>query len=286
MKKYIIIAVIVIVIIIAGYTLYSMMTSPMYEVGNVSKKVSSEGLIVPEQKTENTWEVEGGIFLRYFKEGEGKPVLIIHGGPGIPYATPWSGLNKLTDGYEFYYYDQRGSGDSTRPITKFESDNYYENALLAEETLGITAQLTDIERIRQILGEEKLTIIGHSYGGFLATLYAAEFPDNVEALVLVTPATVLKMPSDIPGLFDSLEKSFEGEELEEYNSFVTEYFDFKNTFSYDDAYYTKQNEQLGEYFYKALKDKNLSVAESKRPGGLMIKSIYLSCGICTRNRCK
>jgi len=52
-----------------------------------------------------------------------------------------------------------------------------------DQTLGLGAQIADIERIRQILGEDKLILVGHSWGGFLASLYAAEFPEHVTALI-------------------------------------------------------------------------------------------------------
>jgi pimeloyl-ACP methyl ester carboxylesterase len=42
----------------------------------------------------------------------------------------------------------------------------------------------DMDRIRAALGDEKLTYLGFSYGTYLGTLYAADFPDRVRALVL------------------------------------------------------------------------------------------------------
>ena len=45
-----------------------------------------------------------------------------------------------------------------------------------------------IERIRRILGRDRLTLVGHSFGAFLAAMYAAEFPDRVEALRSVVGA--------------------------------------------------------------------------------------------------
>ena len=38
-------------------------------------------------------------------------MMIVHGGPGMPFAQPLSGLAPLTDEYQFHYYDQRGSGE-------------------------------------------------------------------------------------------------------------------------------------------------------------------------------
>jgi proline iminopeptidase len=72
----------------------------------------------------------------------------------------------------------------------------YANMTNLDRTLGLRAQLADIERIRQILGDDKLILIGHSWGGFLASLYAAEFLEHVQALILVSPAAALVMPQD------------------------------------------------------------------------------------------
>jgi proline iminopeptidase len=123
-------------------------------------------------------------------------VLIIHSRPGLPFREPMSGLEPLTGEYRFQYYDQRGCGKSTRPFDRFESSDMYTNMTNLDRTLGLRAQLADIERIRQILGDDKLILIGHSWGGFLASLYAAEFLEHVQALILVSPAAALVMPQD------------------------------------------------------------------------------------------
>ena len=73
-----------------------------------------------------------------------------------------------------------------------------------DKTLGLGAQIADIERIRQIMGEDQLILVGHSFGGFLAALYAAEFPEHVKALILVAPAEMLVMPPDSGGLYEQV----------------------------------------------------------------------------------
>lgn len=90
------------------------------------------------------------------------------------------GLENLKKDYRFIYYHQRGCGHSTRPIDTFKSQNFMQNVTVLNKVLGLSAQLADIERIRRILGHERLILVGHSYGGFLASLYAAEFPEHVE----------------------------------------------------------------------------------------------------------
>ena len=75
----------------------------------------------------NIWNVESDIKLYHWAEGAGTNVLVIHGGPGYPIEQPLAGLAPLTNRYRFHYYDQRGCGQSSRPIEKFASSNYYEN---------------------------------------------------------------------------------------------------------------------------------------------------------------
>ena len=198
MKKiiFIIVLALLVVVVVAGVFFWYAMGKPLYEPGMVRAGENlGAPLTAPEQAgDERFWDVEQDIQLYHFFEGEGRNVLIVHGGPGYPFAQPWPGLGPLTNEYQFHYYDQRGCGQSTRPIDKFSSTNYYANMTALDQTLGIGAQVADMERIRQILGEEKLLIIGHSFGGFLASLYAAEFPERVEAMILVAPADVLVMP--------------------------------------------------------------------------------------------
>jgi pimeloyl-ACP methyl ester carboxylesterase len=50
--------------------------------------------------------------------------------------------------------------------------------------LGTTSSARDLDRIRQAVGDEKLTYLGYSYGTSLGATYADLFPDKVRALVL------------------------------------------------------------------------------------------------------
>ena len=180
MKKVlvIIIIIIVILIIVASIGINYFMSQPMYEPGNDKHEKNLRAPLNPPAQTEgdNYWQVEEDIQLYHFYVGNGRNVLVLHGGPGFPIREPWIGLEPLTGDYRFHYYDQRGSGDSSRPINTFESNSSFSNVPELDKTLGLGAQIADIERIRQILGDNKLILVGHSFGGFLASLYAAEFP--------------------------------------------------------------------------------------------------------------
>lgn len=42
----------------------------------------------------------------------------------------------------------------------------------------------DMENLRRHLNIEKWTILGHSFGGIMATYYATKYPERIEKLIL------------------------------------------------------------------------------------------------------
>jgi proline iminopeptidase len=223
--------------------------------------------------------MESEIELAHFSAGEGRNVLVIHGGPGLPFLQPMSGLEPLTSEFQFHYYDQRGCGESTRPIDRFESPNMYENIKALDQSLGLGAQIADIERIRQILGDEKLILIGHSWGGFLASLYAAEFPEHVEALILISPANTLVMPQPEADsdLFASVRAKLPADQQAEFDAFMQEYMNFNTLFQKSDADLVAMNEEFGRY-YVQVADISVQMPPQGRPGGWMVWGMYMSMG--------
>jgi proline iminopeptidase len=277
--------VLVIAILAGGFWYMSM--QPFYRPGMVARGENlSAALTPPSQPTgSETWLVEPGIELAHFSAGKGRNVLVVHGGPGEPFSQPISGLEPLAGKYRFHYYDQRGCGESTRPIERFESPNTYENMQTLDRTLGLGAQIADIERIRQILGDEKLILIGHSWGGFLASLYAAEFPERVEALVLVSPANVLVMPQPDADsdLFAAVRAELPANEQAEFDAFMEEYFDFGSLFEKSEEDLIAMNRKFGEYYIKIIApDATMNIdsglPEQGRPGGWMVWAQYVSMG--------
>ncbi|OGO41196.1 MAG: hypothetical protein A2Z04_05735 [Chloroflexi bacterium RBG_16_57_9] len=59
-------------------------------------------------------------------------------------------------------------------------------------------------------------------------VYAAEFPERVEALVLVAPADVLAMPQEGGGLFEEIRRRLPESMREEYAAYLKRYLDFQN----------------------------------------------------------
>ena len=109
--------------------------------------------------------------------GAGTPVLVMHGGLGVDHSVfrPW--LDALGDVAELVYYDHRGNGRSARPPL---------------DGVDHATWVADAEALRDRLGHDKVVVLGHSYGGFLALRYALAHPDRVLGLVLVGTAATMQ----------------------------------------------------------------------------------------------
>jgi proline iminopeptidase len=196
------------------------------------------------------WQVEPGISIRYFAAGAGPNVLVVHGGPGLPGREPWPGLQRLEDRFRFYYYDQRGCGGSSRPFDRFSSSNYFDNLTRLERTLGLGAQIADIERIRRLLGDERILLVGHSFGALLAALYAAEFPERVQGLVLVAPG-MLVMPDAGADLFEQIARRLPEAVRPEFEAWRKRYLDFGAVFGKSERELAAEHTTMFEYYLRA-----------------------------------
>lgn len=103
--------------------------------------------------------------------GSGKPILIINGGPGMN-SNGFAGLaQKLSSKNKTIIYDQRGTGRSE--LLKIDST-----------TISIDLMIEDIECLRKELKITKWYILGHSFGGMLASYYATKYPETIEGIIL------------------------------------------------------------------------------------------------------
>ena len=285
MKKKIIIglALVIILAIVAGALFWYWMGQPLYRPGMVGSDTDLISSLNPpaQQPEQDFWRVEPNIKLRFQAEGFGPKVLIIHGGPGNPFSRPWSGLEPLTASHEFFYYHQRGCGDSTRPINTFSSSNYRKNLAALDKALGIGTQIADMERIRRIMGEEKLTIIGHSYGAFLASMYAVEFPDRVKGLVLIAPANLLVMPIKGGGLFEQVKSLLPENLKEEYADYLDSYLDYGGIFSKSESELAELNSRFIKYYKIALEVMGFTLppeSSLESSAGWMVHAQYFGLG--------
>jgi proline iminopeptidase len=265
---------------VLGWWAYLVFTGPLYEPGSLA---GAPGLQPPAQfGDETTWLIQRGVRLHHFHRGQGRPILFVHGGPGFPIRQTMPWLDALDADYTVHYYDQRGCGLSSRPFDRFENPNDYANMKQLEATLGLGAQIADLERIRRLLGEERLILVGHSFGGFLAALYAAEFPQRVEKLVLLAPANMLVMPlPEGEDLFTNARDRLPPDRQVEFDGFLEEYLDFGALFDHDEDSLARMNLRLGNFLLEGMGHPALPVPEpgaAVENGGWMIQAMYLSMG--------
>ncbi|WP_053969795.1 alpha/beta fold hydrolase [Mangrovimonas sp. ST2L15] len=111
----------------------------------------------------------GQLFFKTF--GKGTPVLIINGGPGMNSQGFESLAKRLAETNQTIIYDQRGTGQSQLQD-------------ISSKTITMTLMVDDIEALRKHLKIESWVVLGHSFGGMLASYYATLFPDRIQGLIL------------------------------------------------------------------------------------------------------
>lgn len=134
-------------------------------------------------------------------------LLSITGGPGMAGILVPFEAETLNENFDIIGYDPRGVGQSHPKIScpaKPDNDGEAEpdTATLEKQNadwvkgcivntrlnvmkhLGTDEAVNDVDRFRAALNEERLNIIGFSYGTQVAQMYAERFPDKVQAMVL------------------------------------------------------------------------------------------------------
>lgn len=111
------------------------------------------------------------IYSKAFGNPENKAVIFLHGGPGYNSSTfEFTTAQQLADaGFYVITYDRRGEGRSVDSKAKYTF----------QETFDDLSSLYKKYNIKQV------TLIGHSFGGIVATLYAKKQAKNVANIILV-----------------------------------------------------------------------------------------------------
>jgi len=122
----------------------------------------------------------GTLFER--RVGAGPEVVVLHGGPGAHHDYLLPGFDALATGRTLVYYDQRGGGRS--PVDR-------------SVPVGWREHVADLEGLRTLWGKTRLTLVGYSWGGLLAMLYATTHPQRVDRVALVSPAPATRTDRQI-----------------------------------------------------------------------------------------
>ena len=106
----------------------------------------------------------------FIKAGHGPALLLLHG-LGCDYATWQPVIPPLARRYTVIAPDLLGHGQSGKPRADYSLGGYAN---------GMRDLLT-------VLGIDRVTVVGHSFGGGVAMQFAYQFPERTERLVLVAP---------------------------------------------------------------------------------------------------
>lgn len=122
-------------------------------------------------------QVDGATLL-YREVGQGKSIIVLHGGPEFDHTYLLPELDWLSDSFRLIYYDQRGRGRSAAGVQPAD--------------VSLTSEMEDLERVREHFGLESVALLGHSWGGLLALEYAARHPERVSRLILMNTAPITR----------------------------------------------------------------------------------------------
>lgn len=103
-------------------------------------------------------------------------VVVLHGGPGSDYRYLLRCKALADAGYRVVFYDQRGAGLSQR----FPKSAYTSMQVLYDELSGVIAHY-------RTSPQQKVFLLGHSWGAMLATAYINAYPAAVDGAILGEP---------------------------------------------------------------------------------------------------
>ena len=107
-------------------------------------------------------------------EGEGEPLLLLHGGPGLSYEILDEVAADVGEGYRIAAYQQRGLEPST-----------------LEGPFSVEQEIADTIAVLDALGWEHAWIAGHSWGGHLALRLVAAHPERLLGVLSIDPIGVV-----------------------------------------------------------------------------------------------
>lgn len=117
---------------------------------------------------------------------DGKPAVVLHGGPGSGVA-PWWRRYFDPERYCVTLFDQRGCGRS-RPLA---SDPDADLSTITTQLL-----IEDIESLRELHGVDRWLVLGGSWGSTLGLAYAVTHPERVSEMVFWGAVTTTQQEVD------------------------------------------------------------------------------------------
>lgn len=113
--------------------------------------------------------------LHFVRAGSGPPLVVIHGASGTHRDWTFFHMARLAERYEVFAFDRPGIGASDA----------------APGPVGLSGQADLLRDAMAALGHERVTLVGHSYGGSVALNWAVGSPERVAALVLLAAPSLV-----------------------------------------------------------------------------------------------
>jgi proline-specific peptidase len=136
----------------------------------------------------------GDTRLFFEERGDGYPLMLLHGGPGLDRHEFGHYLDPLTDQFRLILVDQRGHGLSDK---------------VAPETCTLENCAKDVVALAEALGLGPYAVLGHSWGAFVALQNAVDFPGGAAQSIISSGVPSARY---LEKVFEELAR-FEPEEL-------------------------------------------------------------------------
>ena len=133
---------------------------------------------------ESHWLERDGVTMHYLDEGEGEPIVMLHGNP--TWSLYYRNLvRSLRDRYRCIVPDHIGCGYSDKP-----GDERY--------TYTLQRHVEDVERLLDHLElKENITLVVHDWGGMIGSVFATRHPERIKRLVVLN-TSAFHLPATKP----------------------------------------------------------------------------------------
>jgi proline iminopeptidase len=128
------------------------------------------------------------------ERGDGYPLIVLHGGPGLDHHMFGDYMDPLADRFRVVLVDQRSQGRSDSA---------------SEDTWRLEKMAEDVLSLARALGLERYAVLGHSYGALVALQNAVDFPDQAAQTIV---SSGLPSAKYLDAVWENLD-AFEPEEL-------------------------------------------------------------------------
>lgn len=182
------------------------------------------------------------LYIKTFGSQDNTPLLFLHGGPGgCSIDFELTTAQKFADkGFFVIVYDRRGEGRSDDPAAAYTFDQTFD----------------DIAGIYKQFNLESASLLGHSFGGIVATKFAVKYPEKVKNIVLAGA------PVDLQMSFKTILKTVENIAVTKKDSATVKQLDFVKKQDTSSVYYSSGS------FMLAMQN---GIYNTKTPDSLAVK---------------